>query len=121
MPKKPLNKLKESSGELEPLASSKELLKIIKILEAYLKQLEKKGVECKAFIKQDTILDTENKRREVFNLYGNESGLIAVALRILNIATFEKGAHYHLDKISGELDDNTEEIVITKTDNKRKN
>ena len=53
---------------------------------------------------------------KIIGLYGNEYSLVGVALRILNIATYPKGAHFHIDSYSGELNDGTKEVFVLKTD-----
>ena len=113
---KPKNLVKESSGQLKPLASTKKLQEIIKKLEEYMKEVQQDNVPCTATIKEENWAASSLNKKS-YNLYANEIGLISVALRILNIATFKEGAHYHLDAFSGELDDDTKELVITKTDN----
>ena len=57
-------------------------------------------------------ITTGKNHREVTILSGNEAALVGVAIRILHTLTLDEG-WYKIDKITGILDENTEELVIT--------
>ena len=58
-------------------------------------------------------------KREVMYLVGNTATLVSIAIRIFLVA-IEKEGNYHLDKYSGELDDNTEELIIKRKEKSNK-
>ena len=102
IPKKPMDKMEESSGELEPMPNKEKLQNLINNLKVYREELDEN---------YEVNFKVGNKSVE---MEGNESGLVSVAIRILNIAKYPKGAHFHLDKHSGEFDDNSDELIISK-------
>ncbi len=94
--KRPGDKIEESTGELKPLPNKEDLQKIINLLTNYYE-----------ILKENPEVNYQRSKLE-----GNEAGLISIAIRLLNIAKYPKGAHFHLDQFSGELDDNSDELIM---------
>jgi len=101
-PKKPLDKMEESTGELEPLPDKEELQELTKALNDYLSRLD-----------ENPKADFQYKNG-TGDLEGNEAALVSVAIRLLNIARYPKEAHFHIDQWSGEFDEGSNELIITK-------
>jgi hypothetical protein len=56
---------------------------------------------------------TNGKEKEAYNLIGNESTLLNLALIAMNISQTNE-EHYHFDEFSGFLDDESPELIISK-------
>ena len=92
------------------------LKEIISELEDYQKSLEEEGKNPTGIIIKDyyTTSALGKNRKEICHLLANETSLIGIALRLLYAASSQKPFHYHLDGYSGELEEETIGLFITK-------
>lgn len=89
---------------------------IISELENYQKVLEDERKFSSGVIIKDYVSTSAlgKNRKEVCHLFANETSLIGIALRLLYVASSQEPFHYHLDGYSGELEEETMELLITK-------
>ena len=56
--------------------------------------------------------------KEVYHLLANNASLIAIAIRLLEVASTKQKSHSHLDGYSGELEEESKTLLITKIEDK---